>query len=80
MSEWQIVVNDGEEILDESDGLYDARTVDTFNPIGDYATAWFDDIEGELFEIFNRGTKVEFEYVEDFVEALSVESGDTKTI
>ena len=44
MSEWQIVVNDGEETLDESDGLYDARTVDTFNPFGDYATAWFDDL------------------------------------
>lgn len=65
MSEWQIVVNDGEETLDESDGLYDARTVDTFNPFGDYATAWFDDIEGELFEIFNRGTKVSFQYDDD---------------
>ena len=52
-------------VLNESDGLYDARTVDTFNPFGDYATAWFDDLEGELFEIFNRGTKVSFEYDDD---------------
>ena len=53
------------ELLDNSDGLYDVRTVKTFNPFGDYATAWFDDLEGELFEIFNRGTKVSFQYDDD---------------
>jgi len=66
MSEWRIIVNDGEQTLTNSDGLFDVETVKTFNPFGDYARAKFDDLEGELFDIFQRGTKVEFEYNADY--------------
>jgi len=65
MTEWRVDVNDGQRILTESDGLYDVVTVDAFNPFGDYAKAFFDDLEGELFDLFSRGTKVTFEFSTD---------------
>jgi hypothetical protein len=65
MTEWRVNVNDGQRLLTEADGLYDVITVDAFNPFGDYAKAFFDDLEGELFELFSRGTKVTFEFSTD---------------
>jgi hypothetical protein len=65
MSEWIIEVNDGEEVLGRDDGLYDAIVSDTFNPFGNYAKGFFDDLEGQLFDLFQRGTKVSFQYSND---------------
>jgi len=65
MTEWRVDVNDGGRVLTEADGLYDVVTVDAFNPFGDYAKGFFDDLEGELFELFSRGTKVTFEFSTD---------------
>jgi hypothetical protein len=62
MSEWVIEVNDGEEVLGRDDGLYDVVVSDTFNPFGNYAKGFFDDVGGELFDIFQRGVKVSFQY------------------
>ena len=62
MTEWRAVVNDGQEVLTNSDGLYDVRTVKTFNPFGDHAKAYFDDLNGTIFDIFGRGTKLELQY------------------
>ena len=65
MSEWIIEVNDGEEVLGRDDGLYDVVVSDTFNPFGNYAKGFFDDLEGQLFDLFQRGTKVSFQYSND---------------
>jgi len=65
MTDWRVEVNDGEEVLTNDDGLYDVEIVDTFNPFGDYATAFFDDLAGNLFDKFQRGTKVVFQYSND---------------
>jgi hypothetical protein len=75
-------VNDGQRILTESDGLYDVVTVDAFNPFGDYAKAFFDDLDGSLFDLFSRGTKVDFEFRDSLITSgdLTVESGETKTV
>ena len=62
MTEWIIEVNDGQEVLGRDDGLYDVVVSDTFNPFGNYAKGFFDDVGGELFDIFRRGTKVSFQY------------------
>lgn len=62
MTEWRVVVNDNQRTLTDTDGLFDVETTKTFNPFGDFARAWFDDLEGELFDLFTRGTKVEFQY------------------
>ena len=62
MTEWIIEVNDGQEVLGRDDGLYDVIVSDTFNPFGNYAKGFFDDVGGELFDIFQRGTKVSFQY------------------
>jgi hypothetical protein len=64
MSNWQVIVND-DTTLTDADGLYDVLTVNTFNPFGDFAKAFFDDLEGSLFDTFTRGTKVEFQYEND---------------
>src|SRR6056297_784574 len=65
MSEWIIEVNDGEEVLGRDDGLYDVVVSDTFNPFGNFAKGFFDDLEGQLFDLFQRGTKVSFQYSND---------------
>lgn len=65
MTDWRVEVNDGAEVLTNDDGLYDVEVVDTFNPFGDYATAFFDDLAGNLFDKFQRGTKVVFQYSND---------------
>jgi len=65
MTDWRVEVNDGAEVLTNDDGLYDVEIVDTFNPFGDYATAFFDDLAGNLFNKFQRGTKVVFQYSND---------------
>jgi hypothetical protein len=65
MTVWRVDVNNGSNVLTESDGLYDVVTTDTFNPFGDFAKAFFDDQEGQLFDIFERGSKVVFEYSTD---------------
>jgi len=65
MSEWIIEVNDGEEVLGRDDGLYDVIVSDTFNPFGNFAKGFFDDLEGQLFDLFQRGTKVSFQYSND---------------
>jgi len=65
MTDWRIEVNDGAEVLTNDDGLYDVEIVDTFNPFGDFATAFFDDLGGALFDKFQRGTKVVFQYSND---------------
>jgi len=62
MSEWVIEVNDGQEVLGRDDGLYDVVVSDTFNPFGNFAKGFFDDLEGQLFDLFQRGTKVSFQY------------------
>ena len=62
MTEWIIEVNDGEEVLGRDDGLFDVIVSDTFNPFGNFAKGFFDDVGGELFDIFQRGTKVSFQY------------------
>ena len=62
MTEWIIEVNDGEEVLGRDDGLYDVVVSDTFNPFGNFAKGFFDDVGGELFDTFQRGTKVSFQY------------------
>jgi hypothetical protein len=80
MSEWRVVVNNGQETLREADGLYDVITVDTFNPFGDFAKAFFDDQGGQLFDIFERGTQVELEYATDASNTLKVNTNNTKTI
>ena len=81
MTEWRVIVNDTERILTDTDGLFDVETTKTFNPFGDFARAWFDDLEGELFDLFSRGTKVEFEYAPSFSAGdLVVQAGDTRTI
>jgi len=61
MSEWRTIVNDN-LVLGQDDGLYDVTTVDTFNPFGSFAIAKFEDLEGGLFDVFERGTKFEVEY------------------
>jgi len=38
---------------------------DTFNPFGNFAKGFFDDLEGQLFDLFQRGTKVSFQYSND---------------
>jgi len=65
MTEWIIEVNDGQEVLGRDDGLYDVVVSDTFNPFGNFAKAFFDDLEGQLFDLFQRGTKVSFQYSND---------------
>jgi hypothetical protein len=86
MTEWAVAVNDGQEYLTQSNGLYDAVTVDAFNPFGDYAKAFFDDLDGELFDLFSRGTKVEWAYVEegdninDVAKFVTIEQGETRLI
>jgi hypothetical protein len=65
MTEWIIEVNDGEEVLGRDDGLYDVVVSDTFNPFGNFAKGFFDDLEGQLFDLFQRGTKVSFQYSND---------------
>lgn len=61
MAEWR-VVRDGNTI--EPD-LYDAEVVDTANPFGNYAIAYIDDVDGEKFDDYTRGTRVDFQ-VEEF--------------
>ncbi|AFH22271.1 hypothetical protein OSG_eHP20_00180 [environmental Halophage eHP-20] len=82
MTEWRVIVNDNQRTLTDTDGLFDVETTKTFNPFGDFARAWFDDLEGELFDLFSRGTKVEFEYAPTFTDPgdLVVQAGDTRTI
>ena len=65
MTEWRIEVNDGEELLTQDDGLYNVEVVDNLNPFGGYATAWFDDLDGDLFDLLPRATKVSFQYDSD---------------
>lgn len=65
MTDWRVEVNDGAEVLTNDDGLYDVEVVDTFNPFGDYAVAYFDDLAGTLFNKFQRGTKVVYQYSND---------------
>jgi len=54
MTEWIIEVNDGQEVLGRDDGLYDVVVSDTFNPFGNFAKGFFDDLEGATV-IYNDG-------------------------
>jgi hypothetical protein len=62
MTEWRVNVNDGEFLLTETEGLYDVIVSDTFNPFGNYAKAFVDDLNARTFDAVRRGTKVAFEY------------------
>jgi len=81
MTEWRVDVNDGQRILTEADGLFDVLTVDTFNPFGDYARAFLDDLNGEIFDLVERGTKVSFQYIDESANGtLLVNENETTTI
>lgn len=58
---WRIIY-DGDQL--ESD-LYDVEVVDTANPFGNYAIAYIDDFTGSKFDIYSRGTQVEFQVSTD---------------
>lgn len=78
MTEWRVEI-DQEEF---EPNLLDVTVVDTFNPFGNHAIARIEDINGNRFDEYPRGTRVDFYYTdEDDVEAtLNVEDGETHTI
>lgn len=41
--------------------LFDVEITDTANPFGNYAVAYLDDTEGDKFDKYPRGTRVDFE-------------------
>lgn len=56
------VIRDG---VDGEPNLFDLSVVDTANPFGSYAVAYIDDPEGTRFDVYSRGTRVEFRYRDD---------------
>lgn len=42
--------------------LFDVEVVDTANPFGNYAVAYIDDTEGDAFDNYPRGTRVDIYY------------------
>lgn len=48
------------------DALFDAEVTDTFNPFGNYGIAYIEDFEGNKFEEYTRGTRVEFHIGDEF--------------
>ena len=64
MTTWQITINE-EETLGVEEGLFDVpELTDTFNPFANIGVARFDDRDGELYDKFARGTRVDFEFAE----------------
>ena len=70
------VLRDGTTI---EDSVFDVDPiVDTANPFGDFCVIKMDDSEGERFEQYGRGTRVDVEVSPDD-EALTINSGETVT-
>lgn len=62
-TEWR-VIRDGTTV---EDSVYDVDPVmDTANPFGDYAVVKMDDMGGEKFEEYERGTRVDVEVSSNF--------------
>lgn len=55
---WQVTINE-EEIVED---VFDVEVVDTANPFGNYAIIYADDISGDKFAKFARGTRVDIAY------------------
>jgi len=48
------------------DALFDAEVTDTFNPFGNYGIAYIEDVEGNKFDQYTRGTRLEFHIGDEF--------------
>lgn len=72
MANWELQLN--EEQTFEPD-LIDTTVVDTFNPFGNHALAQIEDIGGERFEQYPRGTRVDFWYSTDESQDILVDDG-----
>jgi len=55
---WQVTINQTEVLED----VFDVEVVDTVNPFGSYAVIYADDVSGQSFEKFTRGTRVDIAY------------------
>jgi len=76
MTEWRLKVDGSFE-----EDLYDVKVVDTANPFGNYAVASIDDQEGDKFDTYTRGTRIDlFAYPDNQPNTLTVQDGQTETI
>lgn len=83
MTSYEIVLNDGEEILTTDDGLFDVPELrDTFNPFANVGVAVFDDRDGNVYDKFPRGTRVDFQYADGISDpdTLAVNDGETEAV
>lgn len=55
---WQVTINQTEVV----DDVFDVEVIDTANPFGSYAVVYADDVTGNTFEKFSRGTRVDIAY------------------